>query len=115
METIENIETLPKIVFGKNFNDSLENLPKNLEELDMYECEYYQKLENLPVSLKKLKVGFGEGLSFLPVGLKKLKIKELDNNDLLNLPIHLENLNIEKFYVSEDETIIFPKNLKKLR
>lgn len=117
METIENIETLPKIkiVFGKNFNDSLENLPKNLEELDMYECEYYQKLENLPVSLKKLKVGFGEGLSFLPVNLKKLKIKELDNKDLLNLPIHLENLNIEKFYVSEDETIIFPKNLKKLK
>ena len=106
---------LKKLKLGNNFNQSLDNLPKYLEKLEIYSFTFDFKLNNLPNSLKILDLDgkYNKTLDFLPNSLCILRIPDYYNKPLNNLPNNLEELTIENYEYSHNLHNL-PNSLKKL-
>lgn len=94
-----------KIALENNNDNSLDNLPHLLKELyiTIYSDEYYNiSLDNLPVNLEILEITsahFNQSMDYLPSGLKKLSLRSMKfNQPLNNLPSNLESLSLLTTY-----------------
>jgi hypothetical protein len=66
-----------KIIFDRDFNQPIDNLPNFIEYLEL-NGDFLQPLNNLHQGLKQLVLntyGYNQALNFLPIGLKELTIK----------------------------------------
>ena len=113
----KNCQNLKKLKIRRGDQNILNHLPKNLEELEFNSgiaCGYhnsykYIELNNLPASLKKLKLeNMKSNLEFLP------QVEELDINcvfgKFLNLPGSLKKFK----YLGLETEIIVPENIEKM-
>jgi len=92
---------LQKLTLGYSFNQKLENLTNNLQNLTFYwNSRFNQKLENLPNSLQNLTLGYCFNQSLNPcVALPKLQNLTLNSRCDLKMP-PLFNATI--IYISSD-------------
>ena len=71
----DSIDNLLSIVFGNNFNQSVNNLPKGLKHVE-FESEFNQSIDNLPKELTHIYFGyyskFNKSINFLPPSLTHL-------------------------------------------
>ncbi len=82
---------------GKNFKQSLDNLPPTLKILNMDFAEQFDRpIDNLPQGLEVLKLGpwFNQPIDNLPLSLRVLQTNTYFNQPLNNLPNNLINLRI---------------------
>ena len=90
--------TIQKILkFGAEFNEPIDNLPEGVEEIHFaYLSEYSHPLNNLPQSLKYLRLGvsYNQPLDFLPSGLETLIISYHFKHPMINFPIGLKRLGL---------------------
>lgn len=116
IDNLKNKENIKIIRINVHFNNSLDNLPINLEELiirNVYNDSKYKNnifnkpLNNLPKTLKKLSISgnFSQPLDLLPEGLIMLKIPENYNLKLDDLPISLKYLELGIRYMHPDTLI----------
>ena len=110
-------ENLKEIIFSKDFNSQLSNLPSNLSILNLqFSHNYNCVLDNLPLGLKELYLNsnYSHPLNYLPESLEKLffncKVSYAHNFD--NLPNNIKELQINKHFLNKINK--FPTNLKKL-
>ena len=81
----------------KDFNEPLDNLPEGIEEIHFAHCSVFNhRLDNLPQSLKLLKLGtsYNQPLDFLPSGLETLIISYRYKHPMTNFPVGLKNLGL---------------------
>ena len=92
---------MQKLTLGYSFNQKLENLTNNLQNLTFYwNSRFNQKLENLPNSLQNLTLGYCFNQSLNPcVALPKLQNLTLNTRSYLEKP-PLFNTTI--IYISSD-------------
>lgn len=95
----DNIETL---YFGDEFNQRIDNLPKNLIHLTVGK-RFNQPLDNLPSKLETLflREDFNQPLDFLPQSLRELHIGANFNHPLDNLP----KKNLRDLFFMDEECI----------
>lgn len=109
----ENLEELD-LSFGEHNIKNLNNLPSNLKILKLGKINY--KLDNLPNKLENLELRTDGSTNFeyLPSSLKNLKIYfvEESTTDLDSLPSSLESLEIYGKYIGQLNNL--PYGLKKL-
>ena len=81
---------------NSEFNQPIENLPFELEQLELYD-KFNQPINCLPHGLKKLIINanFNLPIDELPAGLEYLEIRGCFNYSIDNLPIGLKNLIIK--------------------
>lgn len=135
---ISGIDNLPNslevLVFGKYFNQPIDNLPcgasapnaklgaiarnlpMNLKSLVLGEF-FNQSLDNLPEGLIKLIIDsyqnkFNKSFDMLPKSLKYLQIIGTFNNDIRFLPESLEHLIM--YGIFNNDVITFPDNIQTL-
>ncbi len=83
--------------FGPDFNEPLDNLPEGIEEIHFANLSIFNhRLDNLPQSLKLLKLGssYNQPLDFLPAGLETLIISYRYKYPMTNFPIGLKNFGL---------------------
>jgi len=116
-EIIDAMRTVSKVFFGCDFNQKISKLPKNVKTLKLW-SSYKQPLDNLPHSLRKLKIkgnfssGFNLPLNNLPIGLEELHLPISYNQTLTNLPITMKKIVLPKNYTCDIpliETIFYYK------
>jgi hypothetical protein len=112
------IKTFPKslkeVIFNYNYNYPLDNLPNNLEILNLKNSNFNYTVDNLPNNLVVLNLGnnFNNNVNFLPSSLRILTLGISFNKSIDNLPMNLVKLKIEgRFDLSIDN---LPNNLKYL-
>ena len=92
---------IKRIIFpiNSNFNQPLNNLPLELQELELYD-KFNQPLYSLPHGLKRLIINgdFNHPLDNLPSTLEYLEIRGEFNYPLDNLPSNLKMLVIKEVY-----------------
>lgn len=115
---IKDIKQIKRVKFGKEFNQSLDNLPDGVIEIEFVRDSIFnQKLDNLPQSLKILILNnsFNQPLDFLPNNLEKLYICYNYSNSLLNLPTGLKSIGFtnKSFNTHYSKSIIEYINLVK--
>ena len=100
-----NLENLPDgleelTIFNRNQipeNCSLDNLPSSLKMLKVGGCNWDKSFDYLPVNLEKLFIlvyKFTHPIDNLPIGLKYLEVNLNGNQQINNLPSGLEYLRI---------------------
>lgn len=74
-ETLDLIKKCKKVIFGKYFNQTVNDLPEGIDHLKLG-YHFNKKLDGLPSTLKELMLdmNFNYPLDFLPVGLTHLTI-----------------------------------------
>lgn len=105
IDILKDLENIKTIIFELNFNNTLDNLPKNLENLIFKNNnKFNQPLSNLPITLKNLSLSgdFDQLLDLLPEGILKLKIPKNYNKKLNDLPSSLVYLEIGTGYMHPD-------------
>jgi hypothetical protein len=92
------LKNLKYLVFNKDYDQKLDNLPYNLEQLDIH-GNFNQTINNLPTNLKVLSiegVDFNHSIDFLPSKLEFLSITVDDfNKSIDNLPISLKEIKLK--------------------
>jgi hypothetical protein len=76
-QKIDNLQyclCLTHLTFGNNFNQKVDNLPKNLTHLT-FDRYFNQKIDNLPITLKEIKIYNKELIKKFPFGCKIIEIK----------------------------------------
>lgn len=107
-ELLKIIKQFKKINFGIHFNQSIDNIPDNIEEISFgrdtywyYASSYFnQSIDNLPCSLHTLILGsnFNQPIDNLPCSLKKLVLGSQFNQSIDNLPSSLEYLELGYYF-----------------
>lgn len=110
---IEALKKIKHLKFGKKFDQSVDNLPENIETIT-FGMEFNRPVDNLPGNLKGLKFEyrFNQNIDFLPASVKFLELGENFNRPLDNLPTGLETLIIKSTLVGCYNNL--PRNLKLL-
>jgi len=133
---IIRLNNINQLVFGMNFNQSLENLPSCVKTIIFksfhYDCPldnlsngvetlklskfYDRNIDNLPLSVQTIYFGefFNQKLDELPFTIKNLyfPITGKFNKKLSNLPEGLETIFLPREYYRKFDNL--PKNLKKI-
>ena len=96
------------LLFGINFNNSVNNLPTYLTHLDLG-FSFNQQVNNLPHSLIYLVFGyyFNQSVNYLPENIEYIYFHSNFNNSVENLPLSLK-------YLLFDVNSIFNKSLNNL-
>ena len=120
----------------KKYNHKLDNLPENLEKLDIMFCGNKCEIDlyDLPESLEHLQMyNYKETINYLPKNIKILSLSGEYSNNFSNIPNNLKNLwllntnhiavnldslpsNIENLYLKNYDIPLYnlPNNLKRL-
>ena len=112
-DILNEISKYPKIEFGWNFNQRIDNLYQGLESLKLNGL-FNQPIDNLPQGLKKLNISgyFNQPIDFLPSSLEKLIFCTPNYSyDLLNLPSNLKKITVCYNYKGQ---IVRPPNCEKI-
>jgi hypothetical protein len=99
-QSVDNLpKELKKITFGYHFNHPVDNLPTGLQRLT-FGCNFNQPVDNLPIGLKRLTFShnFNQPVDNLPSGLQRLTFGYEFNQPLDNLPSGLQSLTLSKTY-----------------
>ena len=105
---------LKKIIFGKKFNQIVDNLPNSLTEIEFVSnSDFDQLVDNLPSSIQNLTVGyyFSQPLDNLPNSLKIITLTGPYIFSLDNLPNSIETI---IFYSLKNKINKLPISLKHL-
>lgn len=112
-QLLNNLPSTVKIIIIKQingigytkFNQKIDNLPQDLEELYLYfNKEFNHTLTNLPIKLKKFLLhgyNYKETLNSIPNSLEEIIIKQFDYKNTYELPLNLKIITI-----SEKQTYI---------
>lgn len=108
----ESDETQKDVYEG--FNNSIENLPENLEFLSV-KADFNLQIPILPKNLKTLVLGhhFNQELNNLPDNLQSITLLNSFNQKLTNLPVNLESLSLGRSFNLQLTGL--PQNLKCLK
>jgi hypothetical protein len=97
-------QTLKHLIIGAigiaycDFNQSLDNLPEDIETLELIRNSKFDKyINNLPFGLKHLHfncTNFNYPINNLPEGLETLVVRNFNNLTLNNLPSNLKSVQI---------------------
>lgn len=113
-EFLPIISTVPEIIFGTKFNQSVNNLPEGIKRIT-FGPKFNKSISQLPSSVEYIKLSskFNLSLNNLPVNLKYLEIGGAFKKKILNLPEGLLELNLKVIYDSS-LPVYYPSSLKKL-
>ena len=119
LSMVKSKKTLHKIKFDNDshFNSKIINIPSTITHIDLSGCYWYNKpLDWLPSNIINIEIcgEFNQPIDNLPLSLKSLKIESEDFNQSINkLPPKLEQLIINADNISTP-IISLPFGLKKL-
>jgi hypothetical protein len=108
-QTVNNLpKNLTHLTFGFLFNQPVDNLPKTLTHLT-FGFNFNQQVDNLPCNIKYLSIDCNSKIiNNLPQFIEELVIKtKYGIYEIVNLPYSLKKITIDKRYLSYLKNIRF--------